>query len=77
MGCRGYIVGMGGQVTALNHVHPCFPVSDQACFESFPRGVFGTIQIADAAAFQKIFQRVPRQFVGVFDGLDQSLFFEF
>lgn len=40
--CRGFVVGMGGQVPFLLHVQPFFRIRNQMQFPGFPDGTPGT-----------------------------------
>ena len=71
------VVGVGGQVARLDHVHPGFAVFDQTIAKRLAGRVSGADHPLDSLGFQEILQNVPAQLVGELESLDQALLFEF
>jgi hypothetical protein len=57
----------------LDHLHPAFPILDQAQLKGLPQAVAGPDQVADAPRLHQIPQAVPTQIKAVCEGFDQPL----
>src|SRR5207237_2086128 len=62
---------------ALDHGHPRLAIFDQSLGKSFPGRVLRPIEIAGAARFQKVLERIPCEFVRELECLNETLLLEF
>ncbi len=74
---NGGIVGVGKQVSVVEHVYPNLSFREDFCGV----GIFDHLSRSDGiddqtGVFQIIFQRLPRQFERVFEALDNAFLFQ-
>ena len=71
--CIDLIISMRSQVPGNDHVHPDLSVFNQSVLKGFPGGISGTMN-RGSLVLKKILHHLPGQLVGVFEGLNQTLF---
>lgn len=75
--CGGPVVGVGGEVSGLDHLHPGFAIINQPALEGGTGRVAGADQADNALILQVVLKDIPGQFVGVFKALNGALLFQF
>ena len=67
------IVGVGGQCATFDHRHPGFALHYQAAFKCQANGIATALNTGLTLILIKILDGIPRQLIGVFEGLYQPL----
>ena len=71
-----FVIGVGSTVSVQKHLHPEFSAVDQPHSERLSNSVAVAGQLRVALPTQIVSQRIPGQFIGILESMDNALFFQ-